>query len=122
MRVHEYLRILVIDTKIVDYEYFMDDITDWEIAMLMNMSYESHRTEWETARYIAYHNAIMSGNLKKQYADKPMTDILPLPYDEDRKEHDIEISNSEVSIMTAKANKMSELFKNKIKKGKKVNG
>lgn len=121
MRVHEYLRILVVENKIVDYEYFMDDITDWEISMLLSMAIGVNRNDWEIARYLAYHNAVMSGNLKKQYAQKSMTELFPLPFDDNYKtsekvEHNYEISNKEVEVMTVRTNKMAERFKNKFKK------
>lgn len=120
MRVHEYLRILVIESKIVDYEYFMDDITDWEISMLLKIAQDAHRNDWEIARYLAYHNAVMSGNLKKQYAQKSMSELFPLPFDNNKKnepvEHNYEISNKEVEVMTVRTNKMAERFKNKFKK------
>lgn len=120
MIVHEYLRYLVIDTKIVTYEYFMDDIRDWEIKMLIPRAMDSHRTEWETSRYIAYHNALISGNMKRQYAQKPMTELFPLPYDETYKhvenEHvNRDITDKQVVGMRRRVSKVANILKNKNK-------
>lgn len=117
MIVHEYLKVLVLDCKIVTYEYFVDDIQEWEIQMLMNISHESHRTEWETARYITYYNTVMSGNLKKQYTEKPMTDLFPLPYDDKFavEEHEIEITNNQIEDLKNRSKRVKEkLFKKKV--------
>ena len=115
MRVHEYFRILVVNAKLVTYEYFMDYIQDWEIELLLEMSNESYRNDWETARYIAYYNAIMSGNLKKQYSSKTMTELFPLPYDDRYKieeDHNIEISNNEIDMLKQRSNAVANrLFK-----------
>lgn len=110
------MRHLVVDSRLVTYEYFMDYIQEWEIRMLIPIAIQSHRTEWETARYIAYHNAIMSGNLKKQYAQKPMTELFPLPYDElyhnyknpldEQMRRDI--TNDEVNILRQRASKLGK--------------
>lgn len=97
----------------------MDDMREWEVAMLLPIAIEAHRTEWETARYIVYHDALVSGNLKKQYTQKSMTELFPLPYDESvnhghqsRERHDIEISDRQVDMMRRRAsmiaNKLSE--------------
>ena len=111
MLVHEYLRILVIDAKIVSYEYFMDDMQEWEIHTLMGLSHEAHRTAWETARYVAYYNATTSGNIKKKYAEKPMTELMPLPYDPVI-EHDYTISDSEVNVLRDRGQRLADkLFK-----------
>ena len=116
MAVHEYLRILVIDCKIVTYEYFMDDMQEWEISMLMRMSHEAHRTAWETARYITYYNAVMGGKLKKKYVEKPMTELFPLPYDP-QVEHNYSISNEEVDVLRERGNILAKkLFDKKHKK------
>lgn len=123
MRVHEYLRILVINSKIVTYEYFMDDITENEIIMLLRLSNEAYRDAWERTRYMVYYNAVMSGNLKKQYAQKGMYELFPLPYDEDTEQHRYDITNSEITELKMHAQHMEEIFKKrKNKSPKKVDG
>ena len=99
----------------------MDDMREWEVAMLLPMAIEAHRNEWETARYIVYHNALVSGNLKKQYTQKSMTELFPLPYDELtnkahrlREQHNIEISNSQIDFMRQRAS----IVANKLNKQK----
>jgi len=94
----------------------MDDMREWEISLLMPLVKDAHRTEWETARYISYNNAMTSGNLKKQYAEKPMDKLFPLPFDKEHEEHDIEISNNQIATLKARSQAVAErLFKKKNK-------
>ena len=118
MVVHEYLRYLVINTKLVSYEYFMDDMKEWEIALLIPMGIDSHQIEWETARYVSYNNAMFSGNIKKQYNNKSMQELFPLPYDKDYKPSDkydltSDISNNQVEVMRNLSKKLSKQMNGK---------
>lgn len=114
MVVHEYLRYLVIETKLVSYEYFMDEMKEWEIVMLAPMGIDAHRTDWETARYISYNNAMFSGNIKKQYSEKPMQELLPLPYDKEQgEEHNIEMTNKQRDMLSERARLLSQKIKQK---------
>lgn len=114
MRVHEYLKYLVIENRIVTYEYFMDEMQDWEISLLVPMMHEAHRTEWETARYVVYNNAMYSGNIKKQYWEKPMQELFPLPYDPEEV-HNYEMSDKNRDLLRERGKRMSEWMKKKNK-------
>ena len=123
MRVHEYLRILVINSKIITYEYFMDDITENEIIMLLPIASESYRDAWERTRYSTYYNAVLSGNLKPLYAKKSMTSLFPLPYDNNipGEEHRYDITNEEIEEMRKRSARVAEILYKK-KDDKEQNG
>lgn len=111
------MRYLVIENKIVSYEYFMDHMKDWEISLLLPIAMDAQKTEWQTARYVAYHNARISGNMKKQYLEKPITELFPLPYDKDLKkyeDHNIEITANQIADLKNRSQRVKEkLFRKK---------
>lgn len=94
----------------------MDYMKDWEISLLLPRAIDAQKTEWQTARYIAYHNALISGNMKKQYMEKSITELFPLPYDKDMKkyeEHNVEITNNQIADLKNRSKRVKEKLFNK---------
>lgn len=98
MVVHEYLKLFVFRKKMIDYRYFMDEMQDWEIGLLADSVNAAMRDEWEMTRWIVY--STIQPYLKKSMKEKPMKDIIPLPFDEEESE--------ERSITTEQINKLKE--------------
>ena len=83
----------------------MDKMQDWEIFEFFNNLEYSNYVDWEMTRWIMY--SIVQSNSSKQLK---VTDILKLPWDNDKSNDNIEISNNEIAKLNALANK----FKDKI--------
>lgn len=113
MIVHEYLKLFVFRKKMVTYEYFMDKIQDWEVSLLADSVTSGYREEWEMTRWLVY--SIIQPNLKKGMRDKPMKEIIPLPFDEEynTEEQDIEITNEQINILKRRSEALSKKIKEK---------
>lgn len=72
------LKMLVYEYKIVPYTYFMDEMQEYEIPILLDNLSISQKNNWIQTRYIMWSN--LKPYLKKKSA-KP-EDIFPLPWDE----------------------------------------
>ena len=83
----------------------MDKMQDWEIFEFFNNLQYSNSVDWEMTRWIMY--SIVQSNSSKQLK---VTDILKLPWDNDKSNNNIAISNNEITKLNALANK----FKDKI--------
>ena len=83
----------------------MDKMQDWEIFEFFNNLQYSNSVDWEMTRWIMY--SIVQSNSSKQLK---VTDILKLPWDNDKSNNNIEISNNEITKLNALAYK----FKDKI--------
>lgn len=81
-------------------EYFMDKMEDWELLELFDVIQYADRNSWEQTRFISY--LIAQSNSKKKLQVK---DIIQFPWDSDSnsKDHNIEISNDDVSRLRAMA-------------------
>lgn len=76
MNVHEYLRILVFVNKLVSYEYFMDEIQEYELELLFENIGWTYKNEWEIARLESYCSLCAFGKPKKT-----MQEMIPLMTD-----------------------------------------
>lgn len=68
---------LVFEYKVVDYQYFMDEMQEYEINNIVENIKYADKNEWESARLIAY--VIAKANFKNI---KKAQDFLPLPWDD----------------------------------------
>ena len=68
---------LVFEYKVVDYQYFMDELQEYEINNIVENLKFADKNKWESARLIAY--VIAKANFKNI---KKAQDFLPLPWDE----------------------------------------
>ena len=68
---------LVFEYKVVDYQYFMDEMQEYEINNIVENLKFADKNKWESARLIAY--VIAKANFKNI---KKAQDFLPLPWDE----------------------------------------
>lgn len=94
----------------VTYEYFMDEMQDWEISMLADSLSSAYREEWEMTRWMVY--SIVQPHLKKGMRDKPMKDVLPLAFDDDyEEEKQIEITNAQVEYLKKRSEALAQRFK-----------
>lgn len=111
MIVHEYLKLFVFRKKMITYEYFMDEMQDWEVSLLADSVSAGYREEWEMTRWLVY--SIIQPNLKKSLRDKPMKEIIPLPFDEDyyTEEPDIEITQEQINILKRRSEALSKKIK-----------
>lgn len=89
----------------VSYEYFMDEMNEYEIELCMMNVNHAQKSEWERARMIMYTN--LSPYMKRQKSAKEM---FPLPTDDDYEQHDYEITNNEIDVMKQRASRVSHVF------------
>lgn len=67
---------LVIDTKVIDYRYFMDEIQPYELQLLSEMTPWATRQGMEETRMLMY--TFCAPYMKNK---KKITDFYPLPTD-----------------------------------------
>lgn len=93
--------------KIMSYEYFMDELQDYEIQTLSGMLEYVDYDEWRRTR-ILYHG-IVSPYLKRPQS---MTKMMPLPGDDDQEDHIIEMTNKERDTMRERSKQLAQkMFK-----------
>lgn len=76
--------------KVVSVEYFLEEITDWEVAELLDLLPWADRATWESARMQAYINASIW--CKKSMAPE---DLVTLPW-EKSSDNTIPITDAEL--------------------------
>ena len=107
MLVHEYCKYLVIENRIISYDYFCDKLQDWELLwLLQNMNY-AYKNEWEQTRYLLYFS--IAPYTKTRY--NSIQEFFPLSTDKEQKEeHNTEITNDEIAILKKKAEAMEAML------------
>ena len=111
------LKKLVFIDKLVSYEYFMDEIKDYELQLLMDGSGFAYMISWEQTRMLM---CSMLAPYQKKGKELKITDVLSFPWDNDPYHTgDIEISNTQVDVMKERIGIMQEKLKqNKGKHGR----
>lgn len=90
------MKLLVIQNKVIDYQYFMDELQDYELTDLLANYQFSYKDEWEQTRYLMY--CTLAPYSKEKYDS--MTDFFRLPTDPEKTEtHKTDISNDEIKKM-----------------------
>lgn len=89
----------------------MDEITDYEVDIILNELEYADKPNWEMCRYITYVTAQCNSTKKL----KP-SDILKFKWDNDKESADIEITNNDIERLKNKAEHYKEvLAKKKVK-------
>lgn len=99
MIVHNILRVLVVENKILDYQYFMDEAEEWEALELIDISPYAYKNEWNMTRERMWLEA-------NKFAKKKIEreDIYKFIWDEKAEEkHNTEISNEDIQRLREKA-------------------
>jgi hypothetical protein len=108
MLVHEYLKMLVITNHVLSYEYFCDELQDWELIWLLKNQHYAYKNEWEMTRYQLYY-AIAPYTKNKS---KSIQEFFPLSTDKEiKEEHKTEITNDEIEQLRKMAKQMEAKFK-----------
>lgn len=93
--------------KVVSYEYFMDDITEYELELLAkNLAY-ADKSSWEMSRMIMYASLLP---YFKSGQHKTPQEILPLATDNDTKQQTTSLTNEEFNAMNERALAMEQFF------------
>lgn len=84
---HEYMKLLVVEHKLIDYEYFMDSMQQYEIVDLLELIPWASRTSYEQMRYIVW------AQLKPYLKNKKLTpdQLIPLITDKTEDEDEEEV-------------------------------
>lgn len=93
--------------KIIDYEYFMDSMTEWEIELCMKNMHFASKNEWEQTRMIMYTN--LSPYFKRGQSKTPQ-ELFPLSTDNNETEKHTNISSEEIERLEAQAAYLENLF------------
>ena len=108
MVVHEYLKMLVITNHILSYEYFCDELQDWELVWLLKNQHYAYKNEWEQTRFQLYY-AIAPYTKNKPNS---IQEFFPLSTDENQKEeHNIEITNDEIESLKKQAKRIEAILR-----------
>lgn len=102
---HTIFRNLVIELKLVDYKYFLDEMEEWEVYNFYDNLKYCNRAEWEMTRLLMY--VTTQVNSKKRIDIK---DILSFPWDEGYEEHNTEITDEEKNTLRMRAKAMEKLL------------
>jgi len=94
---------LVFTNKLVTYEYFMDELQDYELELLSDNIGWSYKNEWEIARLEAYCSLCSFGKPKRK-----MNEMFPLMTDDDNKYQfvDNKIDNNDYEKMKEQQKKI----------------
>lgn len=107
------LKQFVFTDKLVSYEYFMDELKDYELNLLIEGHEGADKSTWEQTRMLMY--SILAPYQKKGKELK-ITDVLKFPWDNDPYHTgDIEISNEQVDMMKGRIGVMQEKIKKQLK-------
>ena len=107
MLVHEYLKMLVITNHILSYEYFCNELQDWELIWLLKNQHYAYKNEWQMVRYQLYY--AIAPYTKTRY--NSIQDFFPLSTDENQnEEHNTEITNDEIEQLKKKAQAMEAIL------------
>ena len=108
MLVHEYLKMLVITNHVLSYEYFCDELQDWELIWLLKNQHYAYKNEWEQTRYLLYF--FIAPYTKERY--NSIQEFFPLSTDKEQKEeHNTEITDDEIEQLRNMAKQMEAQFK-----------
>ena len=97
------LKQFVFVDKLISYEYFMDELKDYELELLLEAHDECDKASWEQTRLLMY--SFLAPYQKKGSNTRPV-DVLPLPWDgkhQDLEEHNTEIANQQIEMLRAKS-------------------
>ena len=103
--VHEYFKWIVIVNKIVDYQYFMDEMTEYEIELCMKNMHFASKNEWEQTRMIMYTN--LSPYMKRGQSKTPQ-ELFPLATDEEQEQ--TTVTEEEIEQLQQYANDLENFF------------
>ena len=91
----------------------MDEMQDWEVSLLADNLNFAMKDEWEMTRWIVC--SVLRPHLKKSHAEKPMTDLFPLPTDKVYDDMEKEITNQQVEVMKHRIDAVSKIINKKKK-------
>lgn len=104
---HEYMKILVVENKLVDYQYFMDEMQLYEIFDLIDLLPWANKTSFEQMRLVMW--ATLKPYLKRQSTTPEK--LFPLYTDTHTSEKIIpEHTEAEIEAMRRQ---ILEIYKNK---------
>ena len=98
-------RTLVIELKLVDYEYFMDKMEEWEVYNFYDSLKYANRSEWEQTRLLMY--VIAQVNSKKKIDIK---EIMSFPWEDDYEESSKEYNEEDRNRLRQKAMMIEKLL------------
>lgn len=100
---HEVFKTLVVQYKLVDVEYFMDSMQEYEIYDLYQYLGFVDATKWEQTRWLMYVTAQVNSRKKLK-----VEDILQFPWEEKNQLDDLpqEISKKDIKRLEGKAKEM----------------
>ncbi len=107
---------MVIEHKLVDYKYFLDDMQEYEINDMIKYLPFSTKTQYEIARWQVYSS--IAPYLKQSERNKTIQELLPLITDKKEVEKaDIApLSNDEIQHMREMSRRVQQqLFENENK-------
>lgn len=98
------MRLLVFEYKVVDYQYFMDEMKPWELADILDNIETSVKNEWEQTRTMAFWAA------RPHYKRLKITDVLKFSWDNVNKDPYDEMLSSHIDTNSDDIQSLKKLF------------
>ena len=95
------MRVVVFEFRVVPIEYFLDEMQEYEVSLIVDNLKYLDRNNWEQTRFQVYANAQM--NTKKHLKE---TDIMKLPWDNGDVDGEKEIETVDVDRLREKSQKI----------------
>lgn len=102
-------RLLCFEYKIVSVDYFLDDMTQYELDFILPNVYISEKQNWERTRLSSYISALSVPRKKKLKMD----DIIKFPWDDEKEEKEVATQED-----LAKLSEKATMFESMINDGK----
>lgn len=104
------MRVVVFEFKVVDLNYFMDEMQEYEVSLILDNLKYLDRNKWEQTRFQVYVTAQM--NTRKRLKK---TDIMKFPWDNGDADADAdkEIETVDVERLKEKSQKIIERLNRK---------
>lgn len=102
---HELYRLLVVQYRMVDHEYFMDRMEEWEAGLTISNLPYADTNSWEQTR------ALMT-MLANMFSKKKLSaeEIMKLPWDRKCETKNTAITNEEIEELRNKAQKIASRY------------
>ena len=104
---------LVIEYKLVTFQYFMDELKDWELYWLLQNCHYGVKQDWMMTRENMYVTAQVNSTKKLGGPEK----FYPLPYDNDNKEQEeyVPLTKEEINRENEKSDMLAKYLSGKLK-------
>jgi len=103
------MQVLCFEYRVVTVEYFLDQMQDYEVPLLLDGLKYLDRNQWEQSRL---HYALLVNMFSKE--KHSAMELIPMPWDDgykEHEEHETEMSNEDRDRLQERAEKLARMIK-----------